>query len=96
MLNLFRAISLIEGLSLVLLLFVAMPLKYYFSMPVVVTYVGMMHGMLFMAYVFLSVLVSDQQKWSVFFWLYVLLCSLMPFACLFLERQLGNKLNVDA
>ena len=96
MLNAFRLLSLVEGLSLVLLLLVAMPLKYYFAMPTMVSYVGMIHGVLFLLYVLFSIVVSDQQKWSVLFWVFVLVCSLIPFACIILEKQLSKKMAQNA
>ncbi|MCZ8134288.1 MAG: DUF3817 domain-containing protein, partial [Algoriphagus sp.] len=43
----FKWISLIEGLSFLILLGIAMPLKYMFDMPLAVTYVGWAHGILF-------------------------------------------------
>ena len=88
MLSFFRLLSVIEGLSLILLLFVAMPLKYYFDMPVFVAYVGMGHGVLFLAYIALSLPVSHQQKWSVLLWSASLLASMIPFACFILEKHL--------
>jgi len=50
MLNLFRKLSLIEGFSLLLLLFMAMPAKYYFGFVEIVWQVGMLHGLLWTAY----------------------------------------------
>lgn len=47
----FKWISILEGISFLLLLFIAMPLKYLFEMPEMVKQVGMAHGILFIAYV---------------------------------------------
>lgn len=44
-----RAVSLTEGVSYLLLLLVAMPLKYVWAWPFAVKYVGWAHGVLFMA-----------------------------------------------
>lgn len=88
MLRSFRYLSLIEGTSLVVLFFIAMPAKYQFGVDGIVPVVGWIHGILFLAYVALSLVVSHQQKWSVMFWLLVLLVALVPFACLFLDRKL--------
>jgi integral membrane protein len=46
MLKNFRILSLIEGLSLLVLLFVAMPAKYHFGFNDAVSYTGMAHGLL--------------------------------------------------
>ena len=64
MLNMFRIVSLVEGLSFLVLLLIAMPLKYQFGMPEAVSVVGMTHGMLFMAYVALTFMVGPRQGWS--------------------------------
>lgn len=50
LMSLFRFIALLEGLSLLLLLFVAMPLKYGFGMPEFVSWAGRAHGGLFIAF----------------------------------------------
>src|SRR5690349_20635048 len=54
----FRAIALLEGLSFVLLLFIAMPLKYLAGMPLGVKMVGWAHGMLFVLYLLFFVEVA--------------------------------------
>ena len=48
----FKWISLIEGLSFLILLGIAMPLKYMFDQPLAVTYVGWAHGILFILYIY--------------------------------------------
>ena len=45
-----RVVGLLEGLSFLLLLFIAMPMKYMFDNPVLVKYVGMGHGVLFILF----------------------------------------------
>ncbi len=92
MLNFFRLLSLIEGASLVILLFIAMPAKYHFGYFDIVWIVGMTHGILWLAYVAASMPVSHKQNWSVYFWMLALLASVIPFACLFLESKLKREL----
>ena len=48
----FKWISLAEGLSFLLLLGIAMPLKYGFDMPLAVKYLGWVHGALFVVYIY--------------------------------------------
>lgn len=88
MLTTFRTLSLVEGTSLATLLFVAMPLKYSLEIPHVVPAVGMAHGVLFLAYLLMSLIVSHREQWSVGFWGVVLVAGVVPFACLLLERRL--------
>lgn len=87
MLKTFRVLSIIEGTSLIALFLVAMPGKYlgYFD---ILWDTGMVHGILWMIYFLLSLLVSHKQQWSVAFWVLALLASVIPFACFFLERKL--------
>lgn len=92
MLNTFRVLSLIEGVSLISLFCIAMPAKYYFGLFDVVWPVGMTHGMLWMALVMFSLPVSHKQGWSVFFWMMVLLASVIPFACFFLDSKLKPEM----
>ena len=63
-LSLLRIIAFLEGLSYIILLCIAMPLKYWGGKPEAVKIVGMGHGMLFIAYVILLIWVAFQLKWS--------------------------------
>ncbi|ALP54420.1 hypothetical protein Tel_15405 [Candidatus Tenderia electrophaga] len=91
MLNSFRLISLIEGLSFLVLLFIAMPLKYYWGHPEAVSVVGMTHGMLFIAYVGLALLAAQRHGWSDRFILAVMLAGMLPFGCFVLEARLKKE-----
>lgn len=91
MLKTFRILSLIEGLSLLTLLFIAMPAKYQFGYDFVFP-VGMTHGILWLVYVVMSLAVSHKQHWSVMVWLLVLFASVIPFACIFVDRRLKRDL----
>ena len=88
MLSFFRKLSLIEGLSLIGLLLIAMPAKYHFGVVDSIWMMGMTHGVLWLAYFLVSLTVSHQQNWSVMFWLVVLFASVIPFACFILDRKL--------
>ncbi|GGA77642.1 membrane protein [Arenimonas soli] len=91
MLNSFRLLSLIEGLSLITLLFIAMPARYQFGVDFVWP-VGMAHGVLWLAFVVMSLLVSHLQRWSVGAWLLALLCSVVPFGFLVLDARLRREM----
>jgi integral membrane protein len=88
MLPFFRILSLIEGLSLIVLLLIAMPAKYHFAYVDSIWLVGMTHGVLWLVYFVVSFAVSHQQKWSVIFWLMALFTSITPFGCFILDRKL--------
>lgn len=77
----FRAISVLEGLSYLLILSVTLG---FISRDFVST-LGMAHGVLFMLYLVLSLQVSHKQSWSLPVWLLVFMGSLVPFAFIAVE-----------
>ncbi len=91
MLTSFRIFSVIEGLSLLILLFIAMPLKYYANNYEIVPLVGWIHGILWTIYFGFALLVSHFKGWSIQMWLFALLTSVIPFGFIPLERLLARK-----
>jgi integral membrane protein len=83
-----RLVAFLEGLSLVLLLFVAMPLKYMLDMPAMVRFVGMGHGLLFVAYVIYVLLAKSEFKWSVGKTLLAIFLSVVPFGTFWADWKL--------
>ena len=88
----FRLINKIEGISFIILIFIAMPLKYSFGFPVATKIVGMIHGLL--VFVFLYQ-VLEAQKEAGFTWketgIYTLL-SLIPFGSFYTDKLLARKM----
>ncbi|QKG51415.1 DUF3817 domain-containing protein [Hymenobacter sp. BRD67] len=74
-----RGISILEGLSLLVLLGIAMPLKYLAGQPEAVRIVGMAHGIFFISYVLLLVQNTIEQGWSVGKAALGLVLSVLPF-----------------
>ena len=64
MIILFRLIAFLEGLSYLLLLFVASPLKHFYDDPYYVKLLGMPHGILFIGYLILAFLIKKRMKWQ--------------------------------
>lgn len=87
----FRIISLVEGISMIVLLFIAMPLKYGFDMPLMVKYVGWIHGILFMLYVLILIPTSRTLKWPFVKTLMGLVASVLPFGPFLFDRKLKNE-----
>lgn len=84
----FRIIGFVEGISFLILLFVAMPLKYIYGMPIYVKIVGMTHGILFI--IFLALLIQSAIRYNfstkdsiIFF-----IASLLPFGTFFTDKRL--------
>ena len=74
-----RFVGLLEGISFLLLLFIAMPVKYMFGNPTLVKYVGMGHGVLFVAFLAVLFIVCEKQKWSLKMFILGLIASILPF-----------------
>ncbi len=93
MISKFRLISFAEGGSFLLLLFVAMPLKYGMDLPFAVTVMGWVHGLLFMAYLYFAMGCSARYDWTERFTGLTLLAGVIPFACFFLDRHLRQSIS---
>ena len=91
MLNIFRIISMLEGVSYLLLLLVAIPAKYYFGQPVVVTVIGALHGGLFVVYSLGVLAVAQRYNWDNGFVWKVMAAGVVPFACFWLEQRLKKE-----
>lgn len=87
----FRMTALAEGSSFLLLLFVAMPMKYVMGMPRVVTVVGAIHGILFLAYVAQLVTLRSTHQWDNRFSFAAFLASLLPFGPFIFDKHLREK-----
>ena len=81
----FRIISIIEGLSYLLLVFIAMPLKYMFDYPMAVKVVGMSHGVLFILFFVALVLAMNKYKWK-FLGFQLFVYSLIPFGFILIDK----------
>jgi len=96
MLKYFRAVSILEGLSFLAILSISFGLL---SRDFVFM-VGMSHGVLFMLYLFLSLVVSNKHEWSVRIWMSLFIASLVPFAFIgvemFLSKVIENQKSVTA
>ena len=68
-----------------------MPLKYFMDMPDAVKYTGWVHGLLFVAYVFLLINVAIQNNWKFGRIVWVFLASLLPFAPFYVEKKLKRE-----
>ncbi|TYP75191.1 DUF3817 domain-containing protein [Aquimarina intermedia] len=87
MISTFKIVSYLEGISFLLILFVTMPLKYLMDMPEANKTVGMAHGILFVAYVALAVLVKSDKNWNGKTLGIVLICSLIPFGTFWMDKK---------
>jgi integral membrane protein len=90
-LSIFRKVAIAEGISYLLLLFVAMPLKYFADLPLYVKYTGWAHGLLFVLYAATLVLAWQEQKWKFGKAVLIFLASLLPFMPFVVDRKLKDE-----
>ncbi|GGZ31383.1 membrane protein [Echinicola pacifica] len=87
----FRIISIAEGISFLLLLFVAMPMKYTMDMPLAVTYTGWVHGALFVLYMYMVFPTRRALGWTVRRTLFAMVASVLPFGPFLFDRKLKEQ-----
>jgi integral membrane protein len=90
-LSIFRKVAVAEGISYLLLLFVAMPLKYFANMPLAVKYTGWAHGLLFVLYAAFLIMAWMEQKWKFGKVVLIFLASLLPFMPFVVDRKLKDE-----
>ncbi len=82
-----RVIAIAEGWSFLILLGIAMPLKYWAGMPEAVSVIGMAHGILFIAYILLVVQVKLLHRWSIRKAFLAMFASIIPFGTFYVEKK---------
>jgi integral membrane protein len=87
----FRWIAIAEGVSFLLLLFIAMPLKYWAGMPIWVRIVGSAHGGLFLLYIWAALRAARHDKWSMKQLAVALIASLLPFGPFVIDHKLKHE-----
>lgn len=91
MLKKFRIVGYLEGLSLLILLFIAMPLKYKMGMPQAVKVVGWVHGLLFMGYIGLLAGMRAEHGWSMKKTMWGFVAAVLPFGTFVFDRSLRSE-----
>lgn len=94
MINLYRKTALIEGVSYLILLFIAMPLKYFFNIPDAVKYFGWIHGLLFLVFFVILVIAAIKYRWSLVRIGIYLIGSVLPFVPFYLDKKLKAEYPV--
>jgi integral membrane protein len=87
LLNSFRIVALLEGVSYILLLFIASPYKFFTQDDTYVKLLGMPHGFLFLVYIVLAIMVGQELKWKTKTLLIVLVASIIPFGTFYIEKK---------
>jgi integral membrane protein len=88
-----RIIGFLEGTSLLLLIFIAVPLKHFFGNPALTKMIGPVHGGLFLLYVINAFGVATEYNWKFknTTWKVILAC-LIPFGTFYIDNKILRKL----
>ncbi|MDF3069508.1 MAG: rane protein [Polyangiaceae bacterium] len=89
----FRVVAYLEGISYLLLLGVAMPLKYLADLPLAVRVMGSVHGALFVAFVVTLVRAAWARRWPISRPTWMFATSLVPFGMVVLDRAVRRELD---
>ena len=92
--NLFRIVALLEGVSYILLLFIATPIKYLGNDPQYVKLLGMPHGLLFVAYIAFAIILKTDYKWNIKQFLTVFVASIIPFGTFYVDKVYLKEASV--
>jgi len=89
----YRVAAWVTGIGLLALVFVAMPLKYFFDVPGPVAVVGVTHGFLYMVYIVCTLLLAERGRWKPLDALLILLAGTIPIASFVAERRVTARVR---
>jgi integral membrane protein len=89
----YRVAAWVTGVGLLVLVFIAMPLKYFFGEPRPVALVGMLHGFLYMAYIVCTLILAERCRWRPLEAVVILLAGTIPIASFVAERQVTRRVK---
>ncbi|MGK3983600.1 DUF3817 domain-containing protein [Sorangium sp. So ce136] len=87
-----RLVAILEGLSYLLLLFIAMPLKYLAGLPLAVRVVGSAHGLLFVLFLAALLRAAVTRRWSLGRASLAFVSSVVPFGTFVFDRSLQREI----
>jgi integral membrane protein len=87
----FKLIASLEGLSFLILVGIAVPLKYIWGQPWLVQNIGMLHGILFVLYILMIVQNKIEFGWATGRTLLAILLSFIPFGPFYVVKKLLPK-----
>ena len=93
MIKIYRLIAFLEGVSYILLLLIAVPIKYLLNETLFVKILGMPHGILFIIYILFSIIAKIKYNWNFRKFLIISIASLVPFGTFYIDKKYLMKLN---
>lgn len=89
----YRIAAYVTGIGLIILVCVAVPLKYFAGIPGPVAVVGAMHGFFYMAYVVCTLILAERCRWRPVQALVVVLAGTIPFVSFIAERKVTKQVR---
>ena len=90
----FRILAFLEGVSLIALIFIGVPLKYMSGNPALVKSIGPVHGLLFVLYVAFAFSLAAEHQWKFTQTTWkVLLASFIPFGTFYIDHTILSKIE---
>lgn len=86
-----RIIGIFEGISMLVLLFIAMPLKYFAGIPEAVKMVGWIHGILFVAFCLRATMTYQERGWKFSKLVLAVIAAFLPFGTFVFDRKLKEE-----
>ena len=93
MINIYRLTAFLEGVSYILLLLIAVPIKYLLNEALFVKILGMPHGILFILYILFSIIAKIKYNWNFRKFLVISIASLVPFGTFYIDKKYLTKLK---
>ena len=93
--GLLRILGFLEGLSLLILIFVAVPMKYYYGNPNLSATLGPIHGAIFVLFIFMALLVGIKHNWKIKLYILIFLACFIPFGTFYIDNKFFAKLKSD-
>ena len=92
MIGIYRLTAFLEGVSYILLLLIAVPIKYLLNEAFYVKILGMPHGILFILYILFSIIAKIKYNWNFRKFLVISIASLVPFGTFYIDKKYLTKL----
>jgi len=91
-----RKAGIAEGISFLVLLCIAMPLKYFLQQPLAVKIVGWIHGILFVAFLFLAWEYKTDRNKSLKWFALAFLAAIIPTGTFFFDKKLKGEETINS
>jgi integral membrane protein len=91
LLHRFRIIGIAEGISFLVLLLIAMPLKYFMHIPEAVKFMGWAHGALFITFIYFAFEVMGTLKKNFGWFAKAFAAAIIPCGTFVFDRQLKKE-----